>query len=443
MTKLNDGIVSTNNSLGERSEARTYRRNRKLTDSVLSILYDDNWIVKKLINGKTTDMLRIDREIKTDIVADIDKMIERFCLKYKVFAKLEEYLNWGRLYGDALILAVTERMDGESVNMQGHLDLDQENLVSFIVFDKSSYIPSSTVIEDISNPNFGEPVSYELILGEKQTVHHSRVCRLVCGKKTTKNKLKGGRQSYGVSEVNSIWDALVAYDTAKAGISDMIEEAKTDVIKIKDYNIKMAEGREEDFIKLGMSMKMVKSLANMLMIDQDAEWEQKEMAFTGITGVLADARIDVSASCEIPLMKMFGQGAGGFASGEEDNKNYYEHINAKQESQLRSAWDFIDKFMLDSFKQDDENFKLDFLDYDFPSIRDRNEKEEAEISKLIIDALKVLYDMDALDAVQVAKEVKLKGLVASITDNDIALLQSIISDPSYEKDPQGFSFQTA
>lgn len=440
MSKLNDGIVSANNSLGERSQARTYTRNRKLNDNLLATLYDDNWIVKKFINGITTDMLRIDREIKTDLESGIDKKIEQFCLSFGVFDALEDYLNWGRLYGDSIILAVTERMDGGEVNMQGHLDLDQERLVSFLVFDKSSYLPSSTVITDISSRNFGEPVSYQLTIGDEQVIHHSRVCRLVCGKKTVKKKLKGGRQSYGVSEVNSIWDALVAYDTAKAGISDMIEEAKTDVIKIKDYNIKMAEGREADFVKLGVSMKLVKSLANVLMIDQDAEWEQKEMAFTGITGVLADARIDVSASTGIPLMEMFGQGAGGFASGEEDKKNKYEMINAKQESQLRPAWNFIDQFMIDKFKEEDEAFKLEFFDYDFPSIRDRNEKEEAEIAKIIIDSLKVLYDMDAVDAVQAASEVKLKGLIASISDADIEALKAVINDPAYEKNTGGFSF---
>lgn len=443
MTKLNDGIVSANNSLGERSEARTYRRNRKLTDNVLSILYDDNWIVKKFINGKTTDMLRVDREIKNDTDADLDKKIERFCLKYKVFTRLEEYLNWGRLYGDSLLFAVTEyagdNVENKDVNYRGALDLEKEKLVSFIVFDKTSYIPSSEVVTDIASPHFGEPIFYKLNVGEEQEIHHSRVCRLVCGKKTIKNRIKGGRQSYGVSEVNAIWDALVAYDTAKLGISDMIEEAKTDVIKIKDYNQAMADGREDDFVRLGVSMKTIKSLANMLMIDENAQWEQKEMAFTGITGVLNDSRIDVCASCEYPLMRMFGQGAGGFASGEEDNKIYYEHINSKQESDVRPVWNFIDRFMIDEFKTEDENFTIKFFDYEFPTIRDRSEKEQAEIAKLIVDTLKVMYDMDAMDAVQIASEVKLKGLVASISDADIEALRSVINDPSYEKNPQSFA----
>ena len=92
------------------------------------------------------------------------------------------------------------------------------------------------------------------------------------------------------------------------------------------------------------------------------------------------------------------------------------------------------------FKEEDEAFKLDFFDYDFPSIRDRNEKEEAEIAKIIIDSLKVLYDMDAVDAVQVASEVKLKGLIASISDADIEALKAVINDPAYEKNTGGSFF---
>lgn len=434
MTKLTDGIISGNNSLGERSQKRTYTKNTKLNDSLLSILYDDNWIVKKFINGKTKDMLRVDREIKTDLETDQDKAIEKFCLKYGVFDVLEDYLNWGRLYGDSLLFAVTERLDGQPLNTAGHLDLDQERLVSFIVFDKTAYIPSQDINKDISSKYFGSPRTYELTVGEKQIIHHSRVCRLTCGKKTIKNRLKGGRQCLGVSEVNAIWDSLVAYDTAKAGISDMIEEAKTDVIKIKDYNQKMAEGREEDFVKLGVSMKLVKSLANMLMIDADAEWEQKEMGFTGIVSVLNDARVDVSASCGIPLMKMFGQGAGGFASGEEDNKNYYEEVNSMQESMLRQAWNFVDKFMIDELQ-----FKQSFFDYDFPTIRDRSEKEQAEIMQIIVNSLVALHGIDAMDAVQVASEMKLKGLVASITDADIEALKAVINDPAYQQETENYS----
>jgi len=48
--------------------------------------------------------------------------------------------------------------------------------------------------------------------------------------------------------------------------------------------------------------------------------------------------------------------------------------------------------------------------------------------------------MDAVDAVQVASEVKLKGLIASISDADIEALKAVINDPAYEKNTGGSFF---
>ena len=217
-----------------------------------------------------------------------------------------------------------------------------------------------------------------------------------------------------------------------------------DVVKIKGYNQAMAEGREEDFIKIGLSMKTVKSLANVLMIDEDANWETKELTSAWINESLKESRTDLAGACEMPLTRLFGQSAAGFASGEEDNKIYYEHINSKQESMLRPAWDFIDKFIIDDLKEKFEDFNLSFFDYDFPSIRDRNEKEQAEIFQIIVNALVALYGAEAIDPVQIAKEIKLKGLMQSISDDDISKLEAVVNDPTWttasQENPGGFSF---
>lgn len=444
MTKLNDGIVSANNSLGERSNARTYKRNRKLTDSVLATLYEQNWVVGKFIDTKTRDMVRIDRQIKNELEPEQDKAIEMFCKRFNVFSTLEEYLNWGRLYGDSIILAVTEYVDGLEVNMESALDLDREVLIKFLVFDKTSYTPSQTIIDDVRSPNFGNPISYSIDVGDGFTVNSSRVVRLMAGNKTVKSRNKSGSQAYGTTEVDRIYAPLVAYDTAKIGISDLIEESKVDVVKIQGYNQAMAEGREEDFIKLGLSMKTVKSLANVLMIDTDADWETKELSSMWINESLKESRTDLAGACEMPLTRLFGQSASGFASGEEDNKIYYEHINSKQESMLRPAWNFIDKFIIDDLKDKFENIRLSFFDYDFPSIRDRDEKEQAEIMQIIVNSLVALYGAEAVNPAQIAKEIKLKGLIQSITDDDIAKLEAIVNDPTWtpasQEDQGGFSF---
>lgn len=442
MTTLNDGLTSANNDLGKRSQARTYTKNQKLSDTLLTTLYEDNWIVRKFIDAKTSDMTRIDREIKNDLPPEHDKKIESFCKQFGIFSIIEDCLRWGRLYGDAIILAVTESLTAEEVNLEGILDLDRERITKFIVLDKQMYSPSKVVVNDITSPLFGEPVYYTIKNDDNIKVNTSRVYRLSAGRKPMSKKVRGGTQSYGSSEVSPVWNPLIAYDTAKTGISDLIEEAKVDVVKIKDYNQKIAEGQEERFIELGISMKTVKSLANILMIDQDADWQSKELSSMWINEALKESRTDIAGACEMPLTRLFGQSAAGFASGEEDNKIYYEHINAKQESMLRPMWAFIDKFMIDYIKEKDETFTHSFFDYDFPTIRDRDEKQQAEIFQIVTNALVALYGTEAIDPITIAEHIKLKGFI-NISDEQLEKLKAVVNDPTWQPAAQsqgGFGF---
>ena len=143
-----------------------------------------------------------------------------------------------------------------------------------------------------------------------------------------------------------------------------------------------------------------------------------------------------------PIIRVFGMGSSGFASGEEDNKIYYERINAKQESQVRPLWDFLDKFIIDDLKDRDPDFNQVSFDYSFPTIRDRDEKELAEIANLFADFFVKLFDVDAIDALQIAKEIKNRGFMNAITDEDLELLEATVNDPAYKKpqDEESYGF---
>lgn len=443
--KLNDGLISANNSMGERSQARTYTNNRKVTDAILDILYENNWIVQNFIGGTTSDMLRKDREIKTELTPQQDAMLEQFSKKHKIPMLMEQYRNWGGLYGDVICIAITKpAIEGsEPVDLSTLLDLDVEDLSSFLVLDKRSYAPSSTVVDDLSSPAFGQPVDYTVKIGAtEQKIHPSRLCRLSCGDRPISKIIRGGKASMGVSEVKAIWDAMTAYDAAKQGVSDLIDLVKTTIVRTEGYNRAVKEGGEDFFLELGDAMKRSMSLANILFLDDKSTYESHEFTSTWVNEALKEARIDLAGAMRKPLIRVFGMGASGFASGEEDNKIYYEYINAKQESQLRPLWDFIDKFAIDDLKQRDDEFNQVSFDYDFPTIRDRDEKELAEIANLFADFFTKLYNVDAIDALQVAKEIKNRGFMNSITDEDLEKLEAIVNDPAYEKpqDEEGFSF---
>lgn len=438
MTKLGDGIISFNNSVGEAAAARQYRDNKRVTDSQLDILYANDWVVQKFIDNQTTDMVRIDREVKSELDPKYDKEIESFCKRFDVFGSAQDYLKWGRLYGDSIVMAVTQFVDGvdDEVDITQPLNLDTEKLVKFIVLDKKSYTPSSEVITDISSSLFAMPFSYELKIGEGQVVHHSRVQRLSAGEVPLSKRIKGGRQSMGVTEVKGIWDALIAYNSAKVGISDLIEKCKVFIMPVEGFNVGVADGREEDYVRIADAVNKTLSSANMAIVDSTAKLESVEVTSTWVNDALRESRTDLAGACRMPLTRLFGQAAGGFASGEEDNKIYYEYINSKQESMLRPFWNFVDKFLIDHLRDKFADFTLSSFDYDFPSIRDRDEKELAEIANLNADYYSKLFDMDVVNSLNIAKDLRNKGFLPSVSDDDLEKLKAIINDPTYTKPTQ-------
>lgn len=410
MTKLNDGIVSLATSLGQRSQQRDFAAGRKLTDKTLANLYEHNWIVQKFVDVRTTDMTRLDREVLTpEFDNDIYEMKAR---RTGAFKAREEALQWTSLYGDSLVLAVTDEE-----NLEKPLQ-DNETIQRFIVLDKTAY--DFEVLEtDITSANYGKPRMYKI--NGDTLIHNSRVCRTEGGKRSFKERTSQLNR-YGRSDIQAIKDSLFNYLTVCTNIFDIVEESKSDILYIDDFNMGIAAGREDEYQALAVAMNSIKSSTGSMFLDGKTRWEQKELTFAGLTDIWNQARTDLAGACDIPLTRLFGQSAAGFASGEEDNQKYYESIASLQESRLRPIDDFIDSFLLD-----------ELVDYIYPSVELSNETEKSTILTATVGALNTLLQSGIIDEVQFAKELKAADLV-NFSDEDITALEELISEPT-EEDP--------
>ena len=210
MTKLNDGIVSLATSLGQRSQQRDFAAGRKLTDKTLANLYEHNWIVQKFVDVRTTDMTRLDREVLTpEFDNDIYEMKAR---RTGAFKAREEALQWTSLYGDSLVLAVTDEE-----NLEKPLQ-DDETIQRFIVLDKTAY--DFEVLEtDITSANYGKPRMYKI--NGDTLVHNSRVRRTEGGKRSFKERTSR-LTKYGRSDIQAIKDPLFNYLTVCTNIFDIV-----------------------------------------------------------------------------------------------------------------------------------------------------------------------------------------------------------------------------
>lgn len=418
MTTLNDNIVSMANSLGQRTAARNFVAGPKLNDKKLGELYADSWIIQKFVDGAVRDMTRLNREITTPLTTEESAALESAYRRLGLFAKREEAATWASVYGDAMVIAVTDSED-----MESPLE-DTESIVRFIVLDKTGYTPMTNNIEDdITSPLFGKPRMYRINVGPGDTlIHASRVHRIQAGKRSIKetNTVAG---KYGRSDIQPIYQPLINYLSTAINISDIVDQSKTDVLSIEGFNQAIAAGLEQQFVEVALAMKSIRSSTDALMIDSTANYDQKEMTFAGLVEILKAQRDDLAGACNRPLTRLFGQSAAGFASGEEDNQNYYETISSLQESRLRGLDDFFDKFILK-----DIGIEHSQLDYTYPSIELSNDTEVAAILSTTVTALSTAWQDGIINEVEYATELKNKGLVSSITDESIAALKELLSE---------------
>jgi phage-related protein (TIGR01555 family) len=94
----------------------------------------------------------------------------------------------------------------------------------------------------------------------------------------------------------------------------------------------------------------MKSLVNMMLLDGDSETlERNQLTFSGLGEILDKLMIWVSGAADIPMTRLFGQGAAGLnATGEGDMRNYYDAVGSMQEAQFRPDLEQLDEVMVRS-----------------------------------------------------------------------------------------------
>ena len=409
--KINDSLENLVTKMGQMTANREYSP-LKVTNTQLLNAYDNGWIAKRYIKKTIGDMLKMGREIdwgeidearKTDFYAANKRFETDGIIKDLLFNVL--------LYGEAAILAVT---DAAEEIYQTPLS-PSETIKQFIVFGKGEFKAVN------AGHKFNRPTIYN-VKGVK--THISRLCIV-----------QGGIKSYGVKQRESVSDIATALDIIKMfdaitlSVSDLIEECKIDIYKISGYNEQIAAGNEDLILRRLRLISTAKSYSNAIAMDTEDEYISKENNLTGVAELWAKSCIVVAGALNRPISILFGEGAGGFSSGEEDNRAYYETINELQNTLLRPVYDFIDPFILG------EN-----LEYDFYSIDSLNDKEKAEILNVKSTALGNLLDKGVITEAVILKELKDEGLIKNISADDIAeaeLLAKELDEPNNEADPFG------
>lgn len=255
------------------------------------------------------------------------------------------------------------------------------------------------MIRDPESEWFGQPEHWTITSeGHTQQFHPSRIIpvngRRVPGKKFTQTNTYWG---------DSIWiqmaDAITASDTSASVIEALMHETKVDVVRIKGFIDQVSDSSaESEYIRRWTMVAMLKSISNVMMLDGEDEWEQKQINWSGLPEVTRTLLTIMAGAADIPVTRLLGeQGAGLSGSDMGSLRHYYDSISSMQELEYAPALAPLDEIIIRSaLGSRDES-----IWYSWNPLWSMSEKERAEVDKLEAEAVQIyvntgLIPQDAL-----------------------------------------------
>ena len=366
---------------------------------LLTTLYRENWIVQNVIATIPDDITRKWYELKTAISPELmDRYIQQE-RRVKLREKVRKGMYWGRLYGGAAGIMMIKGQD----DMSKPLDMDMVTPDSFLglqILDRwTGVFPSSELVTDPEDPDFGLPAFYTVRDEERNTiaanVHHSRVLRF------TGRELPWLEQItelyWGESELEAIYEELVRRDNVAANIAALTFRANVNYMESDGLDQLLGTANTEmqrRFWNTLQAQQIMESNFGLRVINKGDAIHNTQYTFTGLSDVYDRVMMDVAGASRTPVTKLFGRSPAGLnATGESDMRNYYDYLDGVRETSFRA----IIERLLPVLALSAWGAIPDDLDIDFPALDTPNALEVADVAQRKTGAIVTAYQSDLID----------------------------------------------
>lgn len=417
-------------------EGTEYSLQRMSRDfNTLNALYRESWIVRRIIDVIPADMLKNWITITSGLDPDVEKRLSFTLRRTQLIDKLKRGMQWGRLYGGALGVMLVKH---QGYDLSQPLQLDwimPGDFAGLLIFDRWNGVnPSSELIEDISDPDYGYPKYYTVTDpagGGSVKIHYSRVIRFTGNTLPCWEEI--AEMQWGASVVESIFDELRKRDNVSWNIAQLTFMANIRVLKMQDLGQLLAATDNESQAELLRTLEAQNMLLNnmgMQVMDAADGLETHQYTFGGLADCYQQFIMDISGAAEIPVTRLFGRSPSGLnATGESDLQNYYDMIAEKQESYLRPILNkVLPPFIISTLGSLPDDF-----DFEFDPVAEPSDKERADLAKCGTDNVVAAYNAGLISQRTALKELKQQsertGVWTNITDEDIAKASETVEVP--------------
>lgn len=303
------------------------------------------------------------------------ELIEAEEKRLQVRQKVRQALIWARLYGGAVIIPIG--LPGDNSQPLNSERIAKGSIKALTALSRHE-ITAQDMITDPMDPLYGHPRSYTINSGSGQqvTLHPSRVIRF---NGRTVNNRRVGADGWGDSIWMHLSDAVAAADSAASVIDALLQEAKIDVVRIKNMVSQMANAdAEASYIRRWQMVAVLKGISNVLMLDGDDEWDQKQITWTGLPDVTNTLLNILAGASDIPLTRLTGKQESGLSGKDEGSlRNYYDSVKANQELKIAPSLAPLDDMLVRSaLGRTDDGIWSQWV-----PLFQLSEKEKAEIDK--------------------------------------------------------------
>lgn len=389
----------------------------------LNILFRDNWIAKAIIEKPANEMLKNGFSIHSQIEPDKIDKIMNIWQKTKTQNKFLKCLKWARLYGGCLLIPMIENQGDLSKPLDYETIMPDSYKGCFTVDRWSGVSPSIELVDNITDPDFGQPEYYDVsdnTTGKTFRIHHSRVIKMIGREMPYWEEI--AETYWGASELEHVYTELKKRDDTSANISFLIFLANIRVFKMEGMSQMLSIGDQQAAQRVYETMKTMNHLmcnTGTLAIDKEEDFAMHSYNFIGINDVYESFMLDISGAAEIPVDKLFGRSPSGFNSGAETLQNYYDTIDEKRETYVREPLEKIVKIITMSALGEIP----DDIEIDFNPVRRPSDLEKSDLAQKNAQPIFDAYAGGLIGKGTALKELKqqsdITGLWTNITDEMI------------------------
>lgn len=389
----------------------------------LNILFRNNWIAKAIIEKPANEMMKNGFEIQSQIDPDKITKIMQTWTRTKTNEKFLRCLKWARLYGGCLLVPMIANQGDLSEPLDFDTIMPDSYKGCFTVDRWSGVSPSIEQVTDIDDPDFGQPEYYTVsnaTTAKSYKIHHSRVIKMIGRELPYWEEI--AETYWGASELEHVHTELKKRDDTSANISFLIFLANIRVFKMDGLAQMLTIGDQEAAQRVYEAMRTMNHLmcnTGTLAIDKEEDFAEHQYSFTGINDVYESFMLDISGAAEIPIDKLFGRSPTGFNSGAETLQNYYDTIQEKQETYVRSPLEKIIKIITMSALGE----LPDDMEIVFNPVRRPADLEKADLAQKQSQPIFDAYSAGLIGKGTALRELKqqspMTGLWTNITDEMI------------------------